>query len=326
MQRRTLFRNLFWAGLGTALPLQRLLAAPRNANSSRGFHQFKLGSLDITVITDGFIRMQPVQPLFAPDVPAARVDSALRSNFRPTTEVDLGMNILLVKKDNRLIMIDSGYGNFGGKDSGWLAQSLTDAGFATGDITDIVLTHAHPDHIGGLVTADNQPAFPKATVYISAIERDFWSAANPDLSKSKFSDKALLKSIIGITQRTLVAIKGQLQVLDYNTTLLGCIKPELAPGHTPGHSLIRIFSGNEELVHVGDLVHSDVLLFPHPEWGFFGDSNFDEAAATRKKVLASLAGNKTKVFAGHLGWPGLGHVRTKNDAFEWIPETYAYPG
>ncbi|RFM27339.1 MBL fold metallo-hydrolase [Deminuibacter soli] len=269
--------------------------------------------------------MAPVQPLFAPDAPAASVDSILRSNFRPTGEVDLGMNILLVKTAGKLIMIDSGYGSYGGQASGWLPQSLTDAGFALTDITDIVVTHAHPDHIGGLLTTSGQFTFPNATIHMSALEHRFWTADKPDLSKSKFSDKALLEKIIGIIHTTLAGIKPKLQLFDYNTTLLGCIKPELAPGHTPGHTLVHVSSGNETLVHVADLVHSDVLLFPHPEWGFFGDSNFEQAAATRSKVLAALANGKTKVFAGHLAWPGLGHVRAKDQAFEWVPEVYAYP-
>jgi glyoxylase-like metal-dependent hydrolase (beta-lactamase superfamily II) len=101
---------------------------------------------------------------------------------------------------------------------------------------------------------------------------------------------------------------------------------ELAPGHTPGHTLVHIFSGSEELVHVADLLHSDVLLFPHPEWGFNGDTDIELATATRKQVLADLTTNHQKVFGYHLPWPGIGHIRKQGDGYEWVAETYAFPG
>jgi glyoxylase-like metal-dependent hydrolase (beta-lactamase superfamily II) len=120
-------------------------------------------------------------------------------------------------------------------------------------------------------------------------------------------------------------LQPQIQLFENNAELLGCIRMEIAPGHTPGHSLTHIFSGNDQLVHIADLVHSDVLLFPHPEWGFNGDTDIELAITTRRRVMKALADAQTKVIGYHLPWPGLGHVRAKGNEFEWVAETYAYP-
>ena len=89
--------------------------------------------------------------------------------------------------------------------------------------------------------------------------------------------------------------------------------------------MITIASGSEKLIYIADLIHSDVLLFAHPEWGFSGDTDLEQASATRRKMLQRLADSKTKTFAYHLPWPGLGNVAPKDNAFAWIPQAFATP-
>jgi len=101
---------------------------------------------------------------------------------------------------------------------------------------------------------------------------------------------------------------------------------ERAEGHTPRHSLVHVFSNGEELVHIADLLHSDVLLAPHPEWSFSGDTDIALAAATRRRVLSVLAEKRAKIFPYHLPWPGVGHVRRQGEGFEWVAEAYAVLG
>lgn len=325
MERRSLIKGMALLGLGTALPMHQLLARTLRQTTNRPYHRFQLGTLELTVVTDGHIVMSPVQPSFAPDAPAAEVTKLLEDSFRSTKEIDLGMNILVIRKEKDVILVDSGAGFGFGPNSGWLPQSLKDAGIGLGEVTKIVITHAHPDHIGGLFTQEGQLVFPAAQVYMSQIEHAFWLSDKPDFSKSKFSNKELLAKILVSTKKELIGLKDRLHLFNDKEELFGCIRLQLAPGHTPGHTLVKVFSGKEEIVHIADLLHSDVLLFPHPEWGFDGDTDFTLAAATRRKVMEGLANDKTTVFSYHLAWPGLGHVRKKGDAYEWVAATYAYP-
>ncbi|SHM65051.1 Glyoxylase, beta-lactamase superfamily II [Chitinophaga jiangningensis] len=324
MNRRSLIRNVLLAGVGVSLPLKGLWAGTKSP-LTRPYHRFQLGDLELTTITDGYVHMSPVHPGFAPEVPAAQVNDLLKKNFRPTDYMDLGLNILVVKKKDQVILIDTGVGSTYGKNSGWLMSSLADAGIAATDISTIIISHGHPDHVGGLLNADGVINFPNATVYVSRLEHEFWMAAEQDFSKSTFENKDLLKTYTKATQQIFTTIKPKLQLFDDGQVLHDCIRLEIAPGHTPGHTITHIYSGNQSIVHVADLIHSDVLLFPHPEWGFNGDTDFHQAIATRKKVLAKLTASATPIFAYHLPWPGIGHARKKDQAFEWVAETYAYP-
>ncbi|MCF6404986.1 MBL fold metallo-hydrolase [Chitinophaga filiformis] len=326
MERRALLKTMAIIGLGSVLPLQSLFAGKRVTPAERPYHRFQLGELELMVVTDGHIVMSPVQEHFAMDAPQQEVNQLLESNFRSTKAIDLGMNILIVKKGKDIILIDTGAGYGFGPDSGWLPASLKDAGIHVNDVTQIVITHAHPDHIGGLFSQDNKLIFPNAQVYMSSIEHRFWMSANKsDFSKSKFGNQELLARILVSTKQTLTGLKDRLHLFDDKEELFGCIRLQLAAGHTPGHTLVRIFSGKEEIVHIADLLHSDVLLFPHPEWGFDGDTDFVMAAATRRKVMEELAVDRTAVFSYHLPWPGIGHIKKKADAYEWVAETYAFP-
>lgn len=297
----------------------------RTVNPSLPFKQFQLGNLELTIISDGYQVMKPVHPIFAPLTESELVEQLLKENFRSTDQVDLSLHILLIKKGDKLIMIDSGLGNEE-PTAGYLQEALAAAGFKPTDITDIALTHGHLDHIGGLVTSNDAIAFPAANIHLPKTEYNFWTADDPDFSQSPMKNNpGLLAGLITRIKNILAVIKPKLQLIDQSQVLFDCIRLVAAPGHTPGHTLINVFSGEEELLHIADLIHSDVLLFPHPEWGFLFDTDLEQASATRRNILEKLANHKMLALAYHLPWPGLGYVRHKADAFEWVPKAYASP-
>ncbi len=282
--------------------------------------------MELMVITDGHILFKPVQPSFAPGIPQREVEKVLTEDFLPVNEVDLSINVLLVKSGSSRILIDAGCGNTLGATCGWLLKNLQEAGIQPQDITDVVLTHGHPDHLGGLLNTSGDLVFKNAHVYLSRLENDFWLSPDPDFSKSKNHDDVLKAMIIKVAKDTIKGIQPQLHLFEDGDTLFDCIKLKIAAGHTPGHTIITIYSGGEEFVHIADLVHSAALVVEHPEWGFDGDTNFAQAAVTRKKVLEDLARNRTLIFSYHLPWPGLGHVRKKEEGYEWVPKPFALPG
>lgn len=296
-----------------------------------GFFHFRLGNLHLTVITDG--QQTVTRPRYAQTADSTpqelenilrsqAVDKALQDNFLPVDEVHAALNILLVQTGSKRILIDTGFGSIGREENGKLMENLSSAGISANDITDIILTHAHMDHLGGLLDKDQNLTFPDAIVHMPLLEYNFWFSENPDFSKSRNPDNG---PAITLARNTLNVIKKQLHFYNDGDILFDCMKVILAPGHTPGHSMLNIFSEGEELLHMVDIAYSAALVFPRPEWGATLDSDYPLAVATRIKVFEELAASRKRAFAYHLHWPGLGFVRRKEGAYEWVAQTFATP-
>ncbi|AZB33250.1 MBL fold metallo-hydrolase [Chryseobacterium bernardetii] len=328
MNRRELLKNGLLAGTLSLVPFSRVLAEATVIPETKredlsGFKKIKLGDLELFILTDGYIHEENLNS-FAPRGNISELKKILTDNFRSTDYIDMAMNIILVKTKERLILLDTGMGIFADERTGFLLKSLEKAGFKPKDITDVFISHAHPDHIGGVVDKQNNLIFPNATIFISKIEHDFWMQASiKDFSNSALkAQPEFLNQIIPAVRNILETIKPKLKFYDLNHTLYNNFSFQLAPGHTPGLTVTTISSGNEKLMYIADLIHSDVILFPHPDWGFSGDTDLDIAAASRKKLLQQLADTRARAFAYHLPWPGLGFTRKNAQGYEWIPESF----
>lgn len=328
MNRRELLKSGALAGALSLVPFSNVFGnekqTPLNLEDDlSGCKKIKLDELDLFILTDGFIHEKNLES-FAPRGNVAELKRILKDNFRSEEYVDMAMNVLLVKTKNRLILLDAGMGIFADERTGFLLKSLQKAGFSPKDITDIFLSHAHPDHIGGVVDKQHNLIFPNANIFISKIEHDFWMKATiKDFNNSILKTvPEVLNQIIPGIQNVLKTIQPKLKFYDLNTTLYDHFSFQLAPGHTPGLTVMTISSGNEKLLYIADLIHSDVILFPHLDWGYFGDTDLDIAIESRRKLLQQLAETKTRAFAYHLPWPGLGFTKKNGNAFEWFPEVF----
>ncbi|MDM1557324.1 MULTISPECIES: MBL fold metallo-hydrolase [Chryseobacterium] len=328
MNRRELLKSGLLAGTLSFIPFSDVFAgtkilSQKTEDDLSGFKKITLGELELFILTDGYIHEENLNS-FAPRGNVAELKKILTDNFRADHYIDMAVNILLVKTKEKLILMDTGMGIFADKRTGFLLKSLEKAGFSAKDITDIFLSHAHPDHIGGVVDKQNELVFPNAAIFISKIEHDFWmNASIKDFNNSALKvHPEMLNQIIPALQKVLKAIQPKLKFYDLNKTLYNHFSFQLAPGHTPGLTITTISSGNEKLMYAADLIHSDIILFPHPDWGFSGDTDLDIATTSREKFLKQLADTKTRAFASHLPWPGLGFTKIKAPGFEWIPESF----
>ncbi|MBO9671908.1 MAG: MBL fold metallo-hydrolase [Sphingobacteriaceae bacterium] len=331
MNRRTLLKTGSCAAIASIIPpaIFGKTYAKNEISADKqpvGFRKLKLGELDLFILSDGYIRDKNVAD-YSPRANVAQLKSILKNNFRSVEYIDMAMNILLVKTNNKLIMFDSGMGIFADENTGRILKSLAEAGFKPGEITDIFISHAHPDHIGGLTEKNGALVYPNAKHHISKVEFDFWMQATDNDFKNSGLIKQLdfLKTLLPATRNILTKIKPKINYYDYQNPLYGNFSFISAPGHTPGMTLVKIKSGNEALLVVADLVHNDVILFPHPEWGFSGDTDLDIAIASRKKVLQHLAETKSRIIGYHLPCPGLGYVKKSGNEFEWVQETFYTP-
>ena len=263
--------------------------------ASREMKSFKVGAFTVVALRDAtFVAANDNKVIgvgLTPDVVAAELKKA----GLPEDRIELNVGALLVKTGKQTVLLDSGLGD-GAK--GALVESLKLAGVAPADVTDVLITHSHSDHVGGLVTGDGKLTYPKATIRMSNKE---WTAlkANADLAK-----------LVAVVTPKVKGFEPGAEVVPGITAI------ELY-GHTPGHLGYEIKSGKERLFDMGDLAHSSVLTLAKPDWmmGFDGDGPL--ATKVRRARLEKLAKDKELVFAPHFPFPSVGYVSAQDGAFAW---------
>lgn len=320
MNRRSLLAGMVLGLLvGTALPT---LAENSSAQAAASFVQipdaysFPLGDIEITALSDGTVP-QDLHKLLK-GTSQAEVDGLLDQSFL-INPVEASINVYLLRDGDRRILVDTGSGQlFGPGFGGKLRDSLASVGVKPEDITDILITHVHTDHTGGLV-ADGTPAFANATVHVGAPDIDFFlDPANAQRTgyDRRYFDEA--EKTVGV-----LAKAGKVKVFADNETILPGIVASFHPGHTPGTAFFTVSSKGQSIVFVGDIIHVASVQFPKPTITIVYDVNPVQAAAVREKVFPGFANTRQLIAAPHLQFPGVGHVRAEGDgSFTWHPIEY----
>jgi glyoxylase-like metal-dependent hydrolase (beta-lactamase superfamily II) len=321
MYTRTLIRSalmsalLASAGLALAPMEMAHAAAPMVKTSAPGYYRVMLGDFEVTALSDGTVDL-PVDKLLMNTTPAA-VDKALAASFEKSP-LETSFNAYLVNTGSKLVLIDTGAGALFGPTVGKLMASLKASGYQPEQVDEIVITHMHPDHVGGL-THDGKIAFPNAVVRADQRDADYWlSKAN--LDKAADADKGFFQGAMASINPYVAS--GQFKPFKGDTEIVPGIRAVSTVGHTPGHASYVVQSKGQKLVIWGDLVHVQAVQFDNPSVTIHFDSNPKQAEAERKAEFSKAAKEGYLVAGAHIAFPGLGHVRAKGAAYEWVPVNY----
>lgn len=222
-------------------------------------------------------------------------------------------NVVLWKTAERIILFDTGAGSQFPVGGGELAARLEEAEIDPYDITDVVFTHAHPDHLWGVLDDFDDLAFPDAQFHIARQEWDYWMDANT-LHRTQESRKSF---VVG-AQNRLPLLEEQINVFNGGDEIIPGIEAVNSFGHTPGHTSFMLHANNESLLVVGDAIANAVISFEHPAW----ESNSDQDAAlgvkTRLALLDRLAQDKSRIVGYHLPAPGIGRVERAGSVYQFV--------
>jgi glyoxylase-like metal-dependent hydrolase (beta-lactamase superfamily II) len=313
LSRRSLLSLGAGLGASTLLGGSALARAPKLGTQTPYWHRFELGDAEVTVVSDGPLPLGDPSGTFT-GVPKEEVKKMLTDNFLNPDNVVLEQNSPVVNTGDKLILFDTGMGTSQafGPTTGRQQKSLAEAGIKASDIDAVVLSHAHIDHIGGIVGADDKPLFPNAQYYISQADFDYWT------DEGKLGSP--LKDFVVHARKNLLPVRDRLVFFKDGQEFLPGVQAMAAPGHTVGHHMFMVTSNGKSFAFLGDLTHHAVLLLERPLMEFSYDTDPKQSAQSRVKMLTMLAANKIPVMSYHFAWPGYGHVAKNGDGFRYYPE------
>jgi glyoxylase-like metal-dependent hydrolase (beta-lactamase superfamily II) len=302
--RRRVLGAVAAAAAVSGLPGRPALAAPAPV-------RLALGDAEVTVLSDGGL----VLPMgfYLPETPQVEIDALLTPHGLPTDMVRPDCNLTLLRTGDRVVLFDAGAGPLFQETAGKLPESLSAAGVAPDEITDVCFTHAHPDHLWGVIDDFDEPVFPNARFWMNRMEWDFWRApetldAMPEARKS---------FVVG-AQNRMDVIEPQVTLFDAGAEVVPGVEAVASFGHTAGHCSFMIHGGDGLLV-VGDAIANAVISFERPDWHAGSDQDPAAGAATRGRLLDRLTADKARILGFHLPYPGIGSVERKGAHYRFAP-------
>ena len=284
-----------------------------------GSHRFQVGSLWCTVLSDGYVS-QPASWCFPNADPRELCESLSRRSASAESVVS-PYTCLLIESGREIVLADTGMGN-ASSTSGAILARLNVAGIRPADVTTVIFTHAHPDHIGGAVDGRDpltlRPNFPNARYVMHEAEWDFWMAARVDLRAMQVGDD--VKSILRfVSPQCLQALRHQVELIGKETEVVPGVRVLPAPGHTPGHLALLLSSDGRQLLNLGDAALHP-LHVERPDWQNGFDLQPEVALATRRALLERAAAEHISVMAFHFPFPSVGHLASgAKGGWEWTP-------
>lgn len=314
--RRDLFK-MAAAAPAFAMPMaaRAELGAPEGGNPSH--FKFSVGDARVTVVSDGYFRL-PTSGLGVNADPE-EVQAFLKRHFLSPELGYSHTNHLYVEVGDARVLVDVGSGNRFMENAGKLMGNLEAAGIDPYAITHVVITHAHPDHIWGIRDGFNEAIIPDAEYLMGEAEHDYWM------------QDGLVDRVTPEEQQFVLGAVNSIEVDGAEWTLVQDgheVVPGLTmidtPGHTPGHMSLRVDSGDQSLIAMGDAMTHAYTNFAHPAWYNGFDSDGEQTVATRKRLLDMCAEDRIAILGYHFPFPGVGHVQRDGDAYRFVPALWQF--
>jgi glyoxylase-like metal-dependent hydrolase (beta-lactamase superfamily II) len=284
------------------------------ASSLPEISQFKLGALKFTVIKDGASVIEKPWETFGVNQKPETVQALLAENFLPTDRFVNTYSPVIIDTGSQVVLVDTGFGAaMREKGGGRLAEGMRVADYSPEQITLVVLTHLHGDHINGLME-NGAPTYPNATYVTGRIEYDFWT----DAARAGTPAEAGQKNV----QANVVPLLEKITFLDDGDTVIPGMTAMLAPGHTPGHMVFHIVSEDKQIVLTADTANHYVLSLQQPEWEVRFDLDKAQAARTRRRIFDMIAKDRIPFIGYHMPFPAVGYLEKTDTGFRFVPKSY----
>jgi glyoxylase-like metal-dependent hydrolase (beta-lactamase superfamily II) len=293
-------------------------ARPEELVPSR--YALQVGEIDVLVVSDGVLPL-PTSTLATNADPADRA-AWLQDMFLPPDAFDWPLNVLVVRSGDQTILVDAGLGGQfpGFPRAGQFPKRLEAAGIDLASVTDVVVTHMHMDHVGGLLVDHVKNRLrPDLRVHVAAAEVAFWTA--PDFSHTSMPGP--VPGVLRSTARRFASeYQSQLRIFEEEHEVAPGVLVWRTGGHTPGHSVVRLTSGGDRLTFLGDAIFP--VGFDHPDWHNGFEHDPEESVHVRVRLLREAAATGELLVATHLPFPSVGRVAVDGDAFRWVAAFWDY--
>jgi glyoxylase-like metal-dependent hydrolase (beta-lactamase superfamily II) len=218
-------------------------------------------------------------------------------------------NACMIQNGTQNLLVDTGCGNLFGPTCGFILDALDELDLTSNDITDIFITHLHPDHIGGCINEDNSPVFKNASFKIVEKEYNFWTSKEFDSDEINGTDWSSL------AQNVLSAYDAQLELLIGNKDIISGVSTVPLPGHTPGHTGFRVDDGSQSMFHMGDIIHVPNLQLKDPNISTLFDVDPESALSSRKYALDMASSDNLLCTSGHMLDPKFVHLEKRGSSY-----------
>jgi len=294
-------------------------AAPAAGKQAPGYYRYKVGSFEVTVVTDGS-RSFPLPDNFVVNKSKAEVNAALTAAYMEKDKMTIHFSPIVVNTGSKLVLIDTGYGAAAAAQpnstAGLLQSNLTAAGIDAKAIDTVVISHFHQDHINGLLAPDGNPAFPNAEVMVPEAEWRFWM----DDGEMARAPKGRMEELFKNNRRVFdQGLNRKVTPYQWNKEVVPGITALPTVGHTPGHTSYVVASGSGKVYVQSDVTNHPALFVRNPGWHAAFDQDPVKAEETRRKVYDMLVAEKMMVQGFHYPFPALGHVEKDGDGYRVIP-------